>query len=98
MRNTAVKIPRAQQKDYRMSRLALCPRCQSEVFMNKAAILLVLLWSSQHARADDFNLNQRLVIDCYKLHVDQVVRCLREGANVNATFGEFRRETNPFFD
>ena len=66
--------------------------------MNKAVIVLALVWGSQLARADDFSLDQRLVIACYKLQVDQVVRCLRKGANVNATFGEFRRDTDPFFD
>jgi len=38
--------------------------------------------------ADNLTLNQQLIVACYKVEVGKVVKCLRDGADVNARFGE----------
>ena len=40
------------------------------------------------AQTTELNLDQQLIVGCYKLRVDDVVACLRKGANINATFGD----------
>jgi hypothetical protein len=58
--------------------------------------LLAFFSVASYAAAD--GLDQRLIIACYRLDVPGVVRCLRDGANVNGTFGQANAEAYRFRD
>ncbi|MEZ6057573.1 MAG: ankyrin repeat domain-containing protein [Planctomycetaceae bacterium] len=49
---------------------------------------LVFLFFSTMSRAGELTLNQSLIAACYQLNVDEVVSTLRQGASVNARFGD----------
>ncbi|MEX2558486.1 MAG: hypothetical protein WD403_01165 [Pirellulales bacterium] len=51
-----------------------------------------MLAAGQSLRANDLTLDQRLIVACYNLQVDDAVKCLREGANVNARFGKTKTD------
>ncbi|MDX1926083.1 MAG: hypothetical protein SFV81_06175 [Pirellulaceae bacterium] len=52
-------------------------------------LVLVLLFGLVSAcRARELTVEQKLVVACYKLDVDAVAKLLREGADVNARFGQ----------
>ncbi|MEX0679118.1 MAG: hypothetical protein WD063_18735 [Pirellulales bacterium] len=64
--------------------------------MNRILIWLLLASAAMPARAQELTLHQRLIISCFNVQVDEVVKCLREGADVNARLGQCT--TKPFYD
>ena len=49
---------------------------------------LVVVAAAQALGALELSLDQKLILACYKVRVEEVVSCLRKGANVNARFGD----------
>jgi len=66
--------------------------------MTSAAATIVFLAAMQPLCVADLTLDQQLIVACYKLDVDSVVKCLRNGANVNATFGESADDIDRFYN
>jgi hypothetical protein len=65
----------------------------------KTLVLLALMVSAcRPATAVELSLNQRLIVACFKLQVDEAVTCLRQGASVNARFGQCDSGIQPFLD
>ena len=65
----------------------------------KTLVLLALVVSAcPPAIAAELSLNQRLIVACFKLQVDEVVTSLRQGASVNARFGQCDSDIRPFLD
>src|ERR1051325_1287049 len=56
--------------------------------MRLSLIPMLLLATAVPSNASDATLNQRLIIACHQLELRSVVESLRDGANVNARFGE----------
>jgi hypothetical protein len=58
---------------------------------------IVLLQLISHTYAVEFSVQQQLIRACYRVDVETVVKCLREGASVNAVFGQ-SSDPEPFLD
>lgn len=64
--------------------------------MQKFIIAALLLIAARPAVAEELTRDQKLIAACYHVDLETVVNSLREGADVNARFGD--SETDPFFD
>jgi hypothetical protein len=65
----------------------------------KTLVFLALMVSAcRPAIAAELSPNQRLIVACFKLQVDEVVTSLRQAANVNARFGQCDSGIQPFLD
>jgi Ankyrin repeats (3 copies) len=56
--------------------------------MRIVLVFAFIVLVSVSVRGEELSLDQRLIVSCYRLDVAGVVGTLREGANVNARFGE----------
>jgi hypothetical protein len=56
--------------------------------MRSLFLLLAFLSISDACHAEELNREQRLVIACYHVDIDGVIKSLREGADVNGRFGK----------
>jgi hypothetical protein len=66
--------------------------------MKTMVILALMVSACRPAIAAELNLNQRLIVACFKLQLDEVVTSLRQGASVNARFGQCESGIQPFLD
>lgn len=60
------------------------------------AALVGLLLCVAHSDPRDWTADQRLIVSCFRVQADQVATSLRNGANVNAVFGEHNEDSGPF--
>jgi hypothetical protein len=65
--------------------------------MKTTAVIFILL-AAQTLTAEELTLNQQLIVACYKMEVGKVVKCLRNGADVNARFGRIANPNAYFSD
>ena len=65
--------------------------------MSRLVALICLGVLTTPLAAAEQTLDQRLIVACYELDVEQVVQALRMSAGVNARFGDFAGE-DPFLD
>jgi hypothetical protein len=75
------------------------PVCEKRAVKTQIGCLILLVGHRflPTARGSDLSLQQQLIVACYRLDASKVARCLRDGANVNAVFGQSPGES-PFFD
>src|SRR5258708_6225267 len=65
---------------------------------NALSILIIISNTASLNIAREIPLDQELIVACHKLQVERVVRCLRDGANINGRFGENSGPTDYFVD
>lgn len=61
------------------------------------AIVIIYILAIVSLNAEDLAPEKKLIIACYQADLNEVVRLCREGANVNAQFGDLP-DRNPFCD
>jgi hypothetical protein len=59
-----------------------------KMYPMRAFTAAIILLAVHTLYGEDLTLNQKLIVACYKLDVDKVVKCLRDGADVNARLGK----------
>jgi ankyrin repeat protein len=64
----------------------------------KSILVFLLLFTCLSIQAAELTSTQRLIIACYKLQINSVVKCLRNGANVNGRFGKQAYDRIEFYD
>lgn len=67
-------------------------------FVTCVLVVVAGMAGSPPALAMDQSLDRALIGACFKLDVNEVVRCLRNGADVNARFGEIGSDNDAFAD
>jgi ankyrin repeat protein len=60
--------------------------------IRQCLVVIVAFIATSVATGQELTLNQRLVVACHRLDLDGVVATLRDGADVNARFGEGDRK------
>lgn len=55
--------------------------------MIRLAVAICVVMGAQPLCAAELTLDQQLIVACFNLRIDEVVKCLRKGANVNARLG-----------
>src|SRR5262245_8588152 len=66
--------------------------------MKRVICLLAYALSPSAVPAAEWTLDQQLIIACYEVQPERVAGCLRRGANVNAKFGDYPDDVEPFRD
>ncbi|MEO9595255.1 ankyrin repeat domain-containing protein [Rhodopirellula bahusiensis] len=59
--------------------------------MRNLVLVCIVVFATESAVADDLSPGQQLVDACYRLNQFRVVKLLRDGVDVDTTFGESRR-------